>query len=503
MEYAGITIGPIWDTIKNAKRTDALWAGSYIFSYLIEKILTAIEGAGVKQNQVLIPYHDEKSTETQAGLYPDRIIFHADTINLKDIKRIINAILEKFADDICEYFNECGKKADYKVIREFITNYFKVYAVKANVLNEDNPVLTINTYLDSLELHNTNVGPVKDDENYLHYFLEHVRGSFLLAKEKRIRSIVEIAAGELIESNGELKKIAAKSHFDTLAKKTEELLLNKETKRHLGYIAIVMADGDNMGKAIESLSQSDKNRTNGDDNPYRDFSRVLHTSALKFVREITDFGGEPVYAGGDDLLFFAPLLSKDGKKTIFKLIEQFKLMSSGDDPPGVSPSSISLSFGVSITYHKFPLYEAIRTASDLLKKSKQGLKNTVSIRFLTHSGSAFEVSYYKGGENNPYKKFLHLLKTNIDDAGYLSSVRQKILRNQGLIEVAGKNQELITNFFINEFNEDVHRISRHREYLNAVKDYIHYLSKTNSGKVIETTAATLRLIELYRQKGKL
>ncbi|MBN2535481.1 MAG: type III-B CRISPR-associated protein Cas10/Cmr2 [Spirochaetales bacterium] len=496
MEYAGITIGPIWDTIKNAKRTDALWAGSYIFSYLIEKILTAIEGAGVDKNKVLIPCHDEKSVETQAGLYPDRIIFHADTIHLSEIKQIIHTILEKFADDIGEFLNKCGKKIDCTAIRTFISNYFKVYAVKTTVPKEDNPVLEINKYLDSLELYNTNVQPVRDTENYLSYFLEHVRGSFLLGKEKRIRSITEISAGSLIERNADLQEIAAGKNFDTLEKGIKELLLNRETKRHLGYIAVVMADGDNMGNTIASLSQTDTANNRGSDNPYRDFSKALHASAQKFVQEITDFGGEPVYAGGDDLLFFAPLLSKDGEKTIFRLIEQFAPV----NPGGGLPHIPSISFGVSITYHKFPLYEALQAARDLLKKSKAGQKNTVSVRLLTHSGSAFEVSFYKGGGNNPYSKFLHLLETNIDDTGYLSSVRQKILKSQKIIETAGKNRELMTNFFENEFNEDVH--NRHRDYLNSIMEYIDSLYQANNQDVIKRTAAALKLIELYRQKGK-
>lgn len=203
----------------------------------------------------------------------------------------VNSILNNFAGAVADSINKTKKNADCEAIRVFIMNYFKVYAVKTVVPDDANPVLTVNSYLDSLELYNTNVQPVNDGDNYLHYFLEHIRGSFLLAKEKRIRSIVEIAACGLIESNRELKETAGKKDIDTLLKKTENILLHKETNRHYNYIAIIMADGDNMGKTIESLQQPGNGCKKEDDNPYSEFSGALLTSALTFVREIAGFGG--------------------------------------------------------------------------------------------------------------------------------------------------------------------------------------------------------------------
>ena len=79
------------------------------------------------------------------------------------------------------------------------------------------------------------------------------------------------------------------------------------------------------------------------------------------------FGGMIIYAGGDDLLFLAPVSNGKGQ-TVFELCQEIAMLFEGkmkDNFVGFS-SCPTVSFGISIQYEKFPLYEALNHARNLL-----------------------------------------------------------------------------------------------------------------------------------------
>jgi len=90
----------------------------------------------------------------------------------------------------------------------------------------------------------------------------------------------------------------------------EEMFEGKFKQPHK-YIAIVQSDGDNVGKLIKEIYKSNPAKI-------KEFSKALSDFALEAAEEIQKYGGETVYAGGDDLLFFAPVLTPDSN--IFILI---------------------------------------------------------------------------------------------------------------------------------------------------------------------------------------
>ncbi|MBK6914993.1 MAG: hypothetical protein IPH11_15530 [Ignavibacteriales bacterium] len=82
MNYTALTIGPIHKTLQSVKSTKAIWAASYMFSYLIKEIIKQINN----KNDIIIPYSKEveingkkenplaEDFKKRAGLFPDRII---------------------------------------------------------------------------------------------------------------------------------------------------------------------------------------------------------------------------------------------------------------------------------------------------------------------------------------------------------------------------------------------------------------------------------------------
>jgi CRISPR-associated protein Cmr2 len=124
------------------------------------------------------------------------------------------------------------------------------------------------------------------------------------------------------------------------------------------YYAILLADGDNMGKAIDACASAEEQQQ---------ISAKLSTFA-KDVQKIveTDNQGELIYAGGDDVLALVPLhtvvqcaavLAKDFQEAM----QDFK------SKEGIAPT---LSAGIAITHHIEPLSNAL----DLARAAEQRAK---------------------------------------------------------------------------------------------------------------------------------
>jgi len=126
------------------------------------------------------------------------------------------------------------------------------------------------------------------------------------------------------------------------------------------YFCIVHADGDNMSRAIADRDNIEA------------VSKNLFEYAKESNRKIKEFGGQTIFAGGDDLLFFAPVMYED--KSIFNLCEEIS-----HDFEMKFKGVATLSFGISEQYIKHPLYEAVETSRNLLfGRAKNEYKNNIA-----------------------------------------------------------------------------------------------------------------------------
>jgi CRISPR-associated protein Cmr2 len=146
------------------------------------------------------------------------------------------------------------------------------------------------------------------------------------------------------------------------------------------YYAILAADGDRMGKAIERQTTFEA---------HRDLSRKLDQFAQR-VRTIVegDHGGELVYSGGDDVLAFVPL--HQAVPCARKLAETFKEHLSGFPVDDAGLETPTLSAGIGISHFMDPLRGALnlaRKAEALAKEKRSSLAVIVDKR----SGPPVEV----------------------------------------------------------------------------------------------------------------
>jgi CRISPR-associated protein Cmr2 len=304
--------------------------------------------------------------------------------------------------------------------------------------------------------------------------------------------------------------------------------IKKHLRTYHKYIAIVHADGDNMGKLIGSLLN---------DEDVQKFSKDLVEFAVKANKILAGerftnnsqtnwgYGAAPVYIGGDDLVFFAPVATIDENgefKTIFDLIDGidkcFNDIFNEKEPNGsykhyknITKNRPCLTYGVSITFYKFPLREAYELSKQLMyavKNDDYESRNRIHFVLQKHSKQNYFGIIDKNFEST-FVKYIDLLKSTSEKAPtgekserFLNSIYKNILTNKG--QYLDKSITDLEELFNNNFNEKIHK--EYKPYLEEVRKWIQeMLNKQDYKKVstfeeetLETIVSLLKFIHFIR-----
>jgi hypothetical protein len=137
------------------------------------------------------------------------------------------------------------------------------------------------------------------------------------------------------------------------------------------YYAILVADGDKMGAAIDALTSV---------NDHRNFSQQVAQFAQNAERIVRAYDGHLVYCGGDDVLALLP--ANRALACARKLHEAFVSCMQPVMPSGVSPS---LSAGIAIVHVMENLQVALGWARETEQYAKQ-TRNAVAVARYPRSG---------------------------------------------------------------------------------------------------------------------
>lgn len=413
MKYTAINIGPILPTFSMARKPRELWAASYMFSYLMNCIIDKFE-----PEQIVSPAKLSADADKTVGLYPDRLFVKGEVE-----AKLLEDAFEKFAEDI---------KLDGKKTR----SYFNLMSVTVEVKEgseEEKEILThLNRLLDRMELCNLNVDEKArvTVQNYLSqgmYWLKKVTG-----KEFKNPSIENIASINIFDDGQEETNVGDRSDK---------------------YICIVQADGDSMGKVVANFPVE----------MVAFLSRELLTFGQNACRTIRDYGGLPIYAGGDDLLFLAPVLTSKG--SIFDLIKlldgHYEAVQKYVKDYQVNHSqqgviSTSMSYGISMTYQKYPLYEALAAAGNALFEVAKKVtgKNAVAWTLQKHSGSTHKVALSKNMDGL-YKALVQVIQAT-ESEQLVSAVAHKIFHNEVLLSLwLNETDDAIVKHRLDHFFEKI------------------------------------------------
>ena len=494
--YTGITIGPIIRTLLDSRSTKAIWAASYLFSWIMKKLMDQIVAAD-ESAEFLLPYRSGKVDDSlRAGLYPDRCVVKGDFSKLLANARteILDELATKAAKNLSdrnqtqhqftEYYEHTSLKEQ---IHHYLQDYLRIAFICTEVATCRRPVDELTTLLNSAELSTKLLTAA--DSNFLSHLLEDVFYNFLVKEKyhgdfKYFPSTAEIASygfygqpayleaqkilrdAEGLKNSGPKEEDAQIRFYKQLKNDPRKLYRN-----HHKYMAIVQADGDSFGQIIRAIEHVDNPVEAG-----QRFSIQLNVFLSEAVRAIQDWNAVPVYGSGDDLMFFAPVAKSpagegDTVPVIFDLITQIDELFADyvlKDPllskvvahlRSAQQPVPSMSYGISITYYKYPLSESLQKAHFNLdqKAKKLPCKNAVFFRVATHSGQYFETGFRKN--QIVFQHFKDLIRT-MPNESILRSVSYKLESLAPLLHAIGTEKDDVDgglfNLFKNHFDEDVH-----------------------------------------------
>jgi len=463
VKVIAFTIGPIYETLMSARKTRELWAGSYLFSYFMKKLIQRLHQHGVT---FILPHVEGSAFEPgkKAGLFHDRFIARDRGGDFALVRQETLATLKELSEVIARAIKGAlGAEEIERQLKDYLQTYFIAYETTTN-----EPITEINGRLDAMELI-AHFKTIPAPKHFLGLLFEHINGSDFKKdafgeRKGSFESLYEIAPRELLEK---LEKSRSDDYYSKLDDDTFDPYLflkehfGEKLKQYHKYFAIVRADGDSFGTYINFL---------GDNEPkLQEFSKKIFDYSLRLPDIVEDYGGVCVFAGGDDLLALMPIVSNKG--TIVDALQEIDT-AFAEIFNGIS---VTLSFGVSITYHKFPLYEALQMSYDALMQAKnqKNQKNALVIKATKHSGQSFDLKLYKS--SNSYTLYAELLKNLLTDSSHYEiphAIGHKFDLLAPLINADSFELTQLRNLFDNFFNELLHQ-SKYKKGLDAIEALMH------------------------------
>jgi len=443
-KYIGVTIGPIHDTISLTSSPAGLWAASYMFSHISRRLceLIVIVGLVESDKDILSPYYSKSDPLLQErdgiGLFHDRIIFEPknEQTALAEIRKLFDQIVEEIA-----------ALFDIKSVYWF-NQYLQLHAICFE--SNGNPILDSSKYLDAIELEKT----APSGENPITALFQDSHKNDKIRKnfttKLKLTSVPFPLRKEKDNDGNEFERMPQIVEITGRADEKE-----RPRRKINSYYAIVQSDGDKFGDYIKGCKRRNESE--------QDFSRKCLMYCSEAAQAIQNYGGVTIYAGGDDLLFIAPLISsKQGGKSFLYLLEDLRKMFDGrfedEKPP-------TLSFGVAICYHRYPLYEAFDEAYKMLFDQAKENRNAVGISMLKHSGQSIKFVLEDFKSSGVIEQVKELIKQHIEE-DILKSVSKHIWQFQDLFLKAlalfleSNDKKYLENIFENIFDNEIHSVKK-------------------------------------------
>lgn len=494
--YIGITLGPIARVMSYTQSTRSFWAASYFFTYLAKKIIEpfiSTEDYSVKRPFLKPQIQPSMWTiRDGVGRFPDQYIFQAQPGDFEKLRARIPVVFAGLGRAIAQKTDETREE---KIV-DYLKSTIKVYVLEKKIDEKEKKEIVDEFQQAFSYMECQDRFPTKESFNYLFDFFDKVIGSELTLDAfgkhpvRMFDTIIECAASQAVNK----KLIERRCLFQD--NEVEKL------PSHYKYIAFVAADGDHVGKALLK------------------FGDTMGAILIEFNRGVKTivhgYGGQVVYQGGDDLVFFAPV------ENIFSLIKEidtlfqdnvrqkvdglYQEMAQAGQKEEELPKRPSLSFGVSISYYKHPMAEAIALADSLLEKAKDSGRNRIAWNIRKHSGQSIQAVFDK---NHPevYAILLDILeKAKKEEEIFLHSLIHYLLLHQSiLIHILSKGKEAkacLENYMESSFDDAEH--VRHKPFMEQARSFLLEAvrgGKTQAEEAIPQLQALLKYVELIIKKN--
>lgn len=471
-EYVGITIGPIFETLQLAETPAALWYASTSFSELARLLLQQITEQ-IPDAKIVAPYYDGTKYTDGLGRYSDHILL--ETASAEKLPAVIDAAKTAMVEMVLSDINPTeDKKEKYWA---YLERYFQIhYVVVHKAQRKQEMILSeVSPLLDAIECM-PRCNPSRESNPFKMLF--SAKSDDARSRNSRIKAsalLRGVTDSQLLLKDGSLKSI-------------EDICNGSKDLKKSHYFAVVSADGDGMFSLFSKKNNEE--------------ARIISEKCFAFTEaaamEIKKFGGMTIYAGGDDLLFLAPVQSAEGE-TVFELCNRLSDIFS-DKVAGKQPSP-SMSFGVAIRYMRFPLYEALNAAFAALANAKgsRPKKNTIAIDLQKHSGQFVTLYVAKEGFYLFNKTMQQVLQQSSDAVNSIIYVLEKFSSSIYADSPELRNKNI--NVFINNYDNE-----SQAEYLGYVRILAEQFCELLENKELITTGekgrTELKCFEAILRVGK-
>lgn len=546
MNTYALSVGPIVEVIGQGKTTREVWGASFYFSFLVKTITKGLLSRA--DVQVLSPLMATLEIPKGAGVYPDLIIWKSPLDHIAENDQVAK-LIKNFT---------FGPQKVFELLRVPLVqlkgapslNYFTESSTAVSQLENAAVIPETATFWFDGEANER-----KDVKSNTSSWINAMLVAEFKKDKSRLRSLIEVSAVELEtnytnadafaldipHSNKDSlwSHVAKASEKENLGEVLAKAYPKKWRMRHK-YLAVVHGDGDRIGAGLIGPFGHDEKKVKA-------ISQTLADYSAKAATLIATYGGQPIYTGGDDLFFFAPLSAhgaaqSGGILTLADLLQRLSELfqsdieklaadweweeidaKNGERIKHVGFPNASTSFGVHIMHYKQPLDRAIRSAQSLLfakAKQKANPKPAVAMRLEMHSSAPSSIALWQMDKDrgSAWAKFSSLLKATLkaEDAPIegviFSSLQHKIaeyLEEMVTVSAAGYNiwpfYERLTRQHENEdgfkkISEDLYNLVKisaqdclkHSED-TSVKSKDESLAKKVDGKQVDQLRANLQL----------
>jgi CRISPR-associated protein Cmr2 len=263
------------------------------------------------------------------------------------------------------------------------------------------------------------------------------------------------------------------------------------------YYGLLLADGDRMGKAIDSLTtQADHRRLSG----------LLAEFASRIPDIVRRNKGSLIYAGGDDVLAFVPLhtalnCARELAADFNQRLKEFPIAEDG------KINYPTLSAGIAVTHHLEPLQDALTLARKAEKIAKEVPgKNALAVIVDKRSGAPRVIADTWVNIDGRLQTFIewHCTDQISDKAGY--ELRDLALRLEGTRVETEKDKDSLDRAKRAEATRILHRkrAGHGRQEVGdpVLAEFESMLQSTNSGDerhIVDQLADELIIAKIFAE----
>jgi len=278
--------------------------------------------------------------------------------------------------------------------------------------------------------------------------------------------------------------------------------LKEKGKKQKKYYAILIFDGDNMGKWLSGKALGEKQKDDAYLKKYHHRFSELLADFAKSAKEYVDENnyGRTIFAGGDDFLAMLNLNNVfDVVAELRNKFDQEVSLTLKNEYPEIK-EDVNFSAGLSIAHYQHPLGDVLNTAREMEKRAKNiPEKDAFAIAVLKHSGEQQKMVIKWGDKQSNLKSILNIvnaLKQKDFSPAFIENLN-KVFQ----VFVNSENPEELFDIFKLETGTFIKRAKMQKNSALKVEELKNDIENIYNAVDLKNTLEALNIIDFIYRKA--